>query len=1056
MDNDRLLVEDTLRGNLAAFGELVGKYQYPLVASACHLLRQVQDAEDMAMETLFEAYQHLPQLHDLGKFRPWLFAILRRKCLRHLHRKHPEEVSLDVCAEIPAMLHQLTDSELIEAMNQLPLADREVLAARYLYELDYEDIAQLLGSNVRAMYMRCKRARERLHALLRQADEQETREVMRRAMGIMVAGLAGHSLVEKVLSKVQHMEMSMPAPRMMPNLPALHLSGSSAWLPVAGWKTVIGVTVALALAGGWLAQKLLAHHAALPAAAAALDLPVAVVPVAAALPVAEPPTAQPTPPAVQHIDTTAPPLPGSGAVVPAVNAPVSKPGPTATTPAVELPAIVVQSGRLNEAMNARVPAPHLYDRVTISPDGAHLAVWTTGEVVVLDLSTGLIEGHIMLGNYGSVFQPVTFSPDSRALVFGTIFDQQRVNYVTWDLAHWRQMTSVTSKQGQCVLLPDGQHLLAFSAARNIPSQPGYAYDLVLREVATGKEILHGPLAGSSISIGDDGRRIAVFNGDKVDNQSSMQSVTQGFIQELQSGKQVALEMKNLPGPILGNADNPSGKLSPDGERFAAILKIRDAWNVLIWETRSGKLLRLFPVAWNNGAPDFVLRFSADHRRLAYWGDQQGITVWDIESGKPVQQLLRDVRGITDCVLTPDGSKLVLLSPAGGDPLQIIDLQTGKLCRSLSFPFCQPPIAMMVSSQDGHVLAIQAGWHLLLWDTATGRVTHELELKQLPAQFTLSLSPDGRILLVTDLSGNLDLGHGIQIYDVLTGKLVKEIAGKYVKAICSPDSMSIATVTADGVIALCALDGQTPARTLVKPDGSVSELAFSPDGRKLAWLAAEQGGGNGRLELLDLASGMRTTQQGRFTSLAFSQNSRWVEAVVRAFDPTLPNRHRINVLCWDTDSGKALATLLPPPEHAELCYAAPVSDNAHVIGESSDSTLICWDLASGKIAQVLPQQYVPNHMPILVAGNMLISVELDDTVKLREIQPLLAGAELTERAQLYTDCNGAWLTITPQGYFTCSPDGLKAIAWRYQGKLYPDEKFAPQYLRQDLLLQKPAR
>ena len=57
----------------------------------------------------------------------------------------------------------------------LPPRCTKVLVARYLNELSYGEIADILGCSVPTAYVRCKRARERLRTLLLQADEEETR-----------------------------------------------------------------------------------------------------------------------------------------------------------------------------------------------------------------------------------------------------------------------------------------------------------------------------------------------------------------------------------------------------------------------------------------------------------------------------------------------------------------------------------------------------------------------------------------------------------------------------------------------------------------------------------------------------------------------------------------------------------------------------------------------------------------------------------------------------------------------------------------------------------------
>jgi RNA polymerase sigma-70 factor, ECF subfamily len=163
--DDQALIEATLQGDTEAFGALVRKYQRALVAAARHLSRSTEDAEDLAQEALVDAYRHLRSLKDRTRFRAWLFGILRHKCLTFLQQRRPEGVPLDDMAEeLPAPSRE-DGVEVAALLDGLPLAYREVLAARYLQELSYAEIAVALGTNENAVRVRCCRAREHLRAL---------------------------------------------------------------------------------------------------------------------------------------------------------------------------------------------------------------------------------------------------------------------------------------------------------------------------------------------------------------------------------------------------------------------------------------------------------------------------------------------------------------------------------------------------------------------------------------------------------------------------------------------------------------------------------------------------------------------------------------------------------------------------------------------------------------------------------------------------------------------------------------------------------------------------
>ena len=82
---DGKLVTTVLRGKQSDFGILVERYQRALIASARHLTRNTDDAEDLAQDALVDAYRQLDTLRNPQKFRAWLFGIFPHKCLQYLN-----------------------------------------------------------------------------------------------------------------------------------------------------------------------------------------------------------------------------------------------------------------------------------------------------------------------------------------------------------------------------------------------------------------------------------------------------------------------------------------------------------------------------------------------------------------------------------------------------------------------------------------------------------------------------------------------------------------------------------------------------------------------------------------------------------------------------------------------------------------------------------------------------------------------------------------------------------------------------------------------------------
>jgi RNA polymerase sigma-70 factor (ECF subfamily) len=126
------------------------------------------DAEDLLQEALAHAWRGLPGLRDAGRFKPWLFAIIRRRYLTRRSRQRPLQ-ALDELPALPGPEADPLQRELLEALARLPEAPRELLSLFYLHGLSMQETAEVLGLAPGAVHMRLARARERLRHEFRPA-----------------------------------------------------------------------------------------------------------------------------------------------------------------------------------------------------------------------------------------------------------------------------------------------------------------------------------------------------------------------------------------------------------------------------------------------------------------------------------------------------------------------------------------------------------------------------------------------------------------------------------------------------------------------------------------------------------------------------------------------------------------------------------------------------------------------------------------------------------------------------------------------------------------------
>ena len=151
------------------------------------LVRDVNDAEDLAQETLIKAYKALDQFREGTDVRAWLMTILRNTRIdRARSRKNAaRDVSLEALAQDPedesispsvhsaeewndpkALLDAFSDGQVIDAMRELPEEIRWTLLLVDVEGLDHADAGKVLGVPVGTVKSRAHRGRSMLREAL--------------------------------------------------------------------------------------------------------------------------------------------------------------------------------------------------------------------------------------------------------------------------------------------------------------------------------------------------------------------------------------------------------------------------------------------------------------------------------------------------------------------------------------------------------------------------------------------------------------------------------------------------------------------------------------------------------------------------------------------------------------------------------------------------------------------------------------------------------------------------------------------------------------------------
>jgi len=165
---DHILILRCQLRDREAFAELIDRYQRPLRYFIARLVGNPDLADELSQETWLAVLSKIHTLRSAATFSVWLYRIARNKVYQELRRRKvsfelnealevPDDSADDVGSfEDAAKLHR--------CLEKLQPFHKEVLLLRFLEEMSYEQIADVLDCNlgtVRSRIFHAKRALKR-------------------------------------------------------------------------------------------------------------------------------------------------------------------------------------------------------------------------------------------------------------------------------------------------------------------------------------------------------------------------------------------------------------------------------------------------------------------------------------------------------------------------------------------------------------------------------------------------------------------------------------------------------------------------------------------------------------------------------------------------------------------------------------------------------------------------------------------------------------------------------------------------------------------------------
>ncbi|GGF01428.1 RNA polymerase sigma factor [Flavobacterium limi] len=182
---DQHYIDKILQGETNSFAVLVDRYKDMIFTLGLKMVKNREEAEEVAQDTFIKIYNSLSKFKGDSKFSTWIYKIAYNTCLDRLKKNEKEEnnISIDdfsshLIKTMDNALSALEDKErkqtIQNCLNLLPGEENFLLTLFYFEDQSLEEIGKIMNINANNVKVKLFRSRQKLAVILRQQLEPET------------------------------------------------------------------------------------------------------------------------------------------------------------------------------------------------------------------------------------------------------------------------------------------------------------------------------------------------------------------------------------------------------------------------------------------------------------------------------------------------------------------------------------------------------------------------------------------------------------------------------------------------------------------------------------------------------------------------------------------------------------------------------------------------------------------------------------------------------------------------------------------------------------------
>jgi RNA polymerase sigma-70 factor (ECF subfamily) len=189
LKQDKYYIERVLRGDIHAFSYIIDRHKAMVYTVALRMLKNAEDAEELAQDTFIKAFNSLKDFKFESKFSTWLYRITYNAAISKLRKNRVEianieEVVLPIDEVISTYngITNLTKEEqkfyITETIKKLKEDDAFIITMYYLKEYSMEEISSMIELTISNVKVKLHRARKRFYEALKVMLKDEVKTIL--------------------------------------------------------------------------------------------------------------------------------------------------------------------------------------------------------------------------------------------------------------------------------------------------------------------------------------------------------------------------------------------------------------------------------------------------------------------------------------------------------------------------------------------------------------------------------------------------------------------------------------------------------------------------------------------------------------------------------------------------------------------------------------------------------------------------------------------------------------------------------------------------------------